>query len=365
MKLPEFTINGKKVVNPIIQGGMGIKISLHKLATAALNSNIVGTISAAQTGFDKFIKENVSKFYKDNYEVNTHALQDEIDAVRKESDGILGVNLMTAGKGYDAFARFLATQDIDFIISGAGLPMDLPKYLVDSKVKPAFIVSSGRAAKLVCRNWDRKYGVIPEFIVVEGPLAGGHLGFSKEEIESESYHDLEELVVEVIEQVRPFEKKYNKKIPVIAAGGIHDGADIAKFIELGASGVQMATRFIATKECDVHENYKLKLIDAKEEDIVSTVSPAGLPGRAIKNKLTELVKSKNLPVKRCVDCLRSCQKKDIPYCITEKLGESTSGDVENGLLFTGAKAYLIEKVVSVQELVDELIREMNKKLQEG
>lgn len=365
MKLPEFTINGKKVSLPIIQGGMGIKISLNKLATAAINSNIVGTISAAQTGFDRFVKDSVAKFYKNNYEVNIEALKKEIEEVRSHSDGILGVNLMTAGKGYDAFATFLATQDIDFIISGAGLPMDLPKYLVDSKVKPAFIVSSGRAARLVCRNWDRKFGVVPEFIVVEGPLAGGHLGFTKEELAEGEVKALEDITVEVLEAVKPFEEKYGRKIPIVAAGGIHDGADIAKFIKLGAAGVQMATRFIATDECDVHDNYKMKLIEAKEEDIVETVSPAGLPGRAIRNKLTELVKKHNLPIKACVDCLRSCKKKGIPYCITEKLGESTSGDVENGLLFTGAKAYLIDKVVSVQELVEELIKELNLKLQEG
>lgn len=363
MKLPEFTINGKKVVNPIIQGGMGIKISMNKLATAAINSNIVGTISAAQAGFDRFVKGKIGQFYKDNFKVNIEALQKEIEEVRAHSDGILGVNLMTAGKGYDAFATFLATQDIDFIVSGAGLPMDLPKYLVDSKVKPAFIVSSGRAAKLVCRNWDRKYNVVPEFIVVEGPLAGGHLGFTKEDIEAGNVKDLESIVVEVIETIKPFEEKYGRSIPVVAAGGIHDGADIAKFIELGAAGVQMATRFIATEECDVHENYKAKIIEAKEEDIVSTLSPAGLPGRAIRNKLTEMIKSKNMPIKACVDCLRSCNKKDIPYCITEKLGESTSGDVENGLLFTGAKAYMIDKMMSVHDLVEELIKEMNKKLQ--
>ena len=364
MKLPEFTINNKRVINPIIQGGMGIKISLNKLATAAINSNIVGTISAAQTGFDRFIKGKVANFYKDNYKVNTEALSYEIEEVRKHSDGILGVNLMTAGKGYDQFAEFLAKQDIDFIVSGAGLPMDLPKYLVDSKVKPAFIVSSGRAAKLLCRNWDRKYNVVPEFIVVEGPLAGGHLGFTKEDIEAGTVKDLEELVVEVVETIKPFEEKYGRKIPVVAAGGIHDGADIAKFIELGAAGVQMATRFIATEECDVHEAYKMKVVDAKEEDIVATASPAGLPGRAIRNKLTEYIKKNNFPVKACVDCLRSCNKVDIPYCITEKLGESTSGDVENGLLFTGAKAYMIDKIVTVQELVDELMKELNKKLQE-
>lgn len=364
MKLPEFTINGKKVINPIIQGGMGIKISLNKLATAAMKSNIVGTISAAQTGFDKFVKGKIAKFYKDNYSTNIEALRNEIAEVRKQSDGILGVNLMTAGKGYDEFATFLATQDIDFIVSGAGLPMDLPKYLVDSKVKPAFIISSGRAAKLLCRNWDRKFGVIPEFIVVEGPLAGGHLGFTKEDIEAGNVKDLEELVVEVVEAIKPFEEKYGKKIPVVAAGGVHTGTDIAKFIELGAAGVQMATRFIATNECDVHEAYKMKLIEAKEEDIVATASPAGLPGRAIRNKLTEYIKNNNFPVKACVDCLRSCKKIGIPYCITEKLGESTSGDVENGLLFTGAKAYMIDKVMSVQELVEELIKEMRKKLQE-
>ncbi len=365
MKLPEFKINGKSIVNPIIQGGMGIKISLNKLATAAINSNIVGTISAAQSGFEKFVKDKKSQFYKDNMKSNFDSLKDEITKVRTNAkEGVLGVNLMAAGKRFDQYATFLSKQDIDFIVSGAGLPMDLPKYLAGSKVKPACIVSSGRAAKLICRNWDRKYNVVPEFIVVEGPLAGGHLGFTKEDIEAGTVDDLEKLVVDVLAAIAPFEEKHSKRIPVIAAGGVHTGSDIARFIKLGATGVQIATRFIATDECDVHIAYKNKIVEAKEEDIVATVSPAGLPGRAIRNKLTEFVKNNNFPVKACVDCLKSCKKIGIPYCITEKLGESTSGDVENGLIFTGAKAYLIDKIVSVQELVDELITEMNQKLQE-
>ncbi|XMB86589.1 nitronate monooxygenase family protein [Mycoplasmatota bacterium WC44] len=365
MKIPTFTINGKEVKIPIIQGGMGIKISLNKLASACINSNIVGTISAAQTGFQRYVKGKKDNFYNANLQTNKEALKEEISKVRENTkDGILGVNLMTAGVDFDEFAKFLAKQDIDFIVSGAGLPMELPKHLVDSNVKPAAIISSGRAAKVILRNWDRKFNVVPEFLVVEGPLAGGHLGFTKEEIALGNVKELEELVVEVLKVVKPFEEKYNKKIPVIAAGGIHTGEDIARFIGLGSSGVQMATRFIATHECDVHENYKQKIVDAKEEDIVATVSPAGLPGRAIRNKLTEFVKNNNLPIKTCVDCLRSCSRVNIPYCITEKLGESTSGDVENGLVFTGAKAYMIDRLVSVQELVDELVSELKLKLQE-
>ncbi len=356
MKLKPLTINDKVVKFPIIQGGMGIRISLNKLTSACMNSGIIATISAAQPGF---LNKN---FRKDPIGENKKELKKEINKARANSkDGILGVNLMHAGTNFPDYASFLAKQDIDFIVSGAGLPLDLPEYLEGSNVKGAFIISSGRAAKILLRSWDRRYQYMPAFIVCEGPLAGGHLGFSKEQMASGDYDSLEKIVIDTKEVVQDYEKKYNVKIPIIAGGGIHDGHDMAKMIKVGADGVQIATRFIATYECDVSESYKQMIIDSKKEDIVTVASPAGLPGRAVRNFLTKSLEKHNLELHYCVDCLKTCKKKDIPYCITEQLGNSTSGD-KNGLIFTGAKAYLIKKMDYIDNIVTEIIRDCKKDL---
>lgn len=356
MKLKPLTINNKTVKYPIIQGGMGIRISLNKLAKACMNSGIVATISAAQTGFLK------KGFKTDPISKNKEALIEEITEIRKESpNGILGVNLMHAINHYKEYATFLSEQDIDFIISGAGLPLDLPRYIKDTKVKGAFIISSARACSVMLRSWDRKHQFMPEFIVCEGPLAGGHLGFSKEDFDSGKVVQLADIVPSVKAVVKPYEEKYGIEIPIIAAGGIHDGHDIADMLKLGCDGVQMATRFIATDECDASDEYKAMIVESKEEDIVRVSSPAGLPGRAVRNHLTETLKDENIKVSYCVNCLKTCKKVGIPYCITEQLGNSAGGD-DRGLIFTGAKAHLIKKIDTVSNIVKELITDCKKDL---
>ena len=356
MELKPLRINGKEVKFPIIQGGMGIRISLGKLAKACMNSGIVSTISAAQVGF---LNKN---FRKDPLGENKKALIKEISEIRRTNpDGILGVNLMHAINDYDKYASFLATQDIDFIVSGAGLPVDLPEYIKDTKVKGAFIISSARAARLLLKAWDRRYQYMPEFIVCEGPLAGGHLGFSKEDFESGNVESLESIIKTTKEIIKPFEEKYGVSIPVIAAGGVHDGHDMAKMIQVGANGVQIATRFIATHECDASDEYKEMIINASEEDIVRVESPAGLPGRAIRNYLTNYLETRKMKVSYCVNCLKTCKKVGIPYCITEQLGNSAGGD-NTGLIFTGAKAYLIDRIEYVDTIVKQIIQECRRDL---
>jgi len=356
VELKPLRINGKEVKFPIIQGGMGIRISLGKLAKACMNSGIVSTISAAQVGF---LNKN---FRKDPLGENKKALIKEISEIRRTNpDGILGVNLMHAINDYDKYASFLATQDIDFIVSGAGLPVDLPEYIKDTKVKGAFIISSARAARLLLKAWDRRYQYMPEFIVCEGPLAGGHLGFSKEDFESGNVESLESIIKTTKEIIKPFEEKYGVSIPVIAAGGVHDGHDMAKMIKVGADGVQIATRFIASHECDASDEYKEMIINASEEDIVRVESPAGLPGRAIRNYLTNYLETRKMKVSYCVNCLKTCKKVGIPYCITEQLGNSAGGD-NTGLIFTGAKAYLIDRIEYVDKIVKQIIQECRRDL---
>lgn len=356
MKMKPLVINGKTVKIPIIQGGMGIRISLSNLANACINSGIVATISAAQPGF---LRKN---FRKDPITENKLELISEIKKVREQNpDGVLGVNLMHAGTNYDEYAKFLAQQDIDFIVSGAGLPVDLPEYIKDTKVKGAFIVSSARAARLLLKSWDRRYSFMPEFIVCEGPLAGGHLGFSKDDFEQGKVESLADIVQSTKEIIKPFEEKYGITIPIIAAGGVHDGKDMAELIKVGAAGVQIATRFIATDECDASDDYKQMIIESKEEDMVRVESPAGLPGRAVRNFLTKALEKKRLKVNYCVNCLKTCKKVGIPYCITEQLGNSAEGD-QKGLIFTGAKGYLVNKLDSVDNVIKEIVKECKKEL---
>ncbi len=346
MKLPELKIGNLTAKLPIIQGGMGVGISLNKLASAVANEGGVGIISGVQIGFRE------PDFIKNTLEANLRVLRSEIKLAKDNAkQGIIGINFMVAMKNYDIFVKKAVEYGIDLIICGAGLPLELPSLVKGSDTKIAPIVSSGKAASLILRMWDKKDGVAPDAVIVEGPLAGGHLGFSREDLDAGTTANLEDILLDVIKVVEPFAKKYNKHIPIIAAGGIHDGNDIARLIELGADGVQMGTRFIPTEECDAHLNYKLAHINSKKEDIQIVMSPVGMPGRAIINPLMK----RNEMNEHCLyKCLRQCKPKEIPYCISGALLNSANGNVDEGLLFSGAYGYKAEKIQTVKEIMDEL-----------
>lgn len=357
MKLPPLIIGDLKADIPIVQGGMGVGISRSKLAGTVASYGAVGVISGVQIGFEE------PDFETNTVEANARALRKQIKKAREISPkGIIGLNLMVAISCYDTLAKVAVEEGIDLIISGAGLPITLPGLVEGSNTKIAPIVSSPKAAKVICKMWDKKHNRIPDLVVVEGPNAGGHLGFSIDELTSEKNIDLGELVQSVIEAVKPFEDKYGRKIPVICAGGIYSGEDIAKYIKLGAAGVQIATRFIATEECDAHIKYKQAFIDCKEEDIELVISPVGMPGRAIKNQFIEKIKKQNEPITKCYNCLKPCNPKNTPYCISKALINAVKGDIDNGLLFTGSNAYKIDKIVTVKELLDELVSECEEHL---
>lgn len=358
MKLPPLIIGDLKADIPIVQGGMGVGISRSRLAGTVASFGAVGVISGVQIGFEE------PDFETNTVEANVRALRKQIKKAREISPkGIIGLNLMVAISCYDTLAKVAVEEGIDLIISGAGLPITLPGLVEGSNTKIAPIVSSPKAAKVICKMWDKKHNRIPDLVVVEGPNAGGHLGFSIDELTSEKNIDLGELVQSVIEAVKPFEDKYERKIPVICAGGIYSGEDIAKYIKLGAAGVQIATRFIATEECDAHIKYKQAFIDCKEEDIELVISPVGMPGRAIKNQFIEKIKKQNEPITKCYNCLKPCNPKNTPYCISKALINAVKGDIDNGLLFTGSNAYKIDKIVTVKELLDELVSECEEHLE--
>lgn len=337
---------------PIIQGGMGIGISLHKLAAAVANEGGVGVIATAGIGM-------FEKDYGKNYlEANIRALKNEIMKARENTDGLLGVNIMVALTNFADMVKTSIAEGIDFIFSGAGLPLNLPQYLPkDSKTKLVPIVSSGRAADILCRKWKDLYDYLPAAIVVEGPKAGGHLGFKIEQIDDKDY-EIEKLIPEVCFHVDKYEKMYGVNIPVIAAGGIYNGEDIKKIMDKGASGVQMGTRFVTTYECDASEAFKQTYIDAKEEDIEIIVSPVGMPGRAIKNEFINKVNNgEKRPVKCPYKCIKTCNVEETPYCIFAALRNAMQGSLLHGFAFAGANAFKAEKIYSVKDIFNAIKKE--------
>lgn len=350
MNLKSLIIGELTAKLPIIQGGMGVGVSLSSLASAVAREGGIGVISAAQPGF------NEEDFETNTKEANVRALKREIKKAKSMSDGgIIGVNIMVAMNNYEDFIKASVEAGADVIISGAGLPTTLPKYTKGSSVKIAPIVSSARAAKLMCKVWKERYNYLPDFLVVEGPKAGGHLGFKMDELLDHEEEPLDKIVPEVIEVAKSY--KDEKEIPVIAAGGIYTGSDIAKFLKLGADGVQMATRFICTEECDADIKFKEEFLKCHEDEIKIIKSPVGMPGRAVHNQFLKDVEEGKVKVNRCFGCVKKCNPKTTPYCITRALVNAVKGDVDHGLIFTGTNGYRNDKIVKVHDLINELVTE--------
>ncbi len=345
-------IIGDKVAKvPIIQGGMGIGVSLSGLASAVANEGGIGVISAAGVGF---FEERTGDFTADNI----NALRKQIRTARSQTDGLIGINIMVALTNFEALCKASIEENADFIFAGAGLPLRLPEYLVEgSTTKLVPIISSGRAANLIAKHWIKKYNYVPDAFVLEGPQAGGHLGFSNEQLEDEAF-SLDELLPQVLEAIKPIEEEYGKSIPVIVGGGIYSGQDMLHYLTKGASGVQMATRFVTTFECDASEAFKQSYIDAKKEDIVYIKSPVGLPGRAIKNHyLEDVEQGLKHPFTCPYDCIITCKKEKAPYCITLALINAQKGKMTNGFAFAGSNAYRATKISTVKEVFTNIINE--------
>lgn len=344
-------IGDKESKYPIIQGGMGVGVSLSKLAGNVSKEGAIGVISTADIGY---LEED---FEKNPLKANLRAIGKEIKKAREIAgeDKILGVNVMVALKNYADIVKECVKEKIDIIISGAGIPKDLPEYVKGTKTKIAPIVSSLRCCKLIVKHWISKYDYIPDMIVIEGPEAGGHLGFKKEELDDENKPSLEEVTKEIVEYIKEVEQDTGKNIPVISAGGIWDKNDINKFLSLGASGVQMATRFVATNECDASDEFKNAYVNAKKEDIKIIKSPVGMPGRAIYNNLIKKVENKNDTIKKCYGCIKTCNVVTAPYCITKALINAVKGNLNDGLIFCGSNVYKVDKIVSVHDLIQELV----------
>lgn len=341
---------GDKIVRvPIIQGGMGVGVSRSGLAGAVAREGGIGVISTAQIGYDE------EEFEKNPSIANIKAIKKHIFLAKKKAmGGVVGANIMVALKDYADHVKAAVEAGADVIISGAGIPAKLPEYVRGSNTKIAPIVSSPKAIKVILQCWEKRYRCTADFVVVEGPKAGGHLGFSEEELHNIEKIDYDNTIREIIRIVRQFAVRFAKKIPVVVAGGIFDAGDVRHAIGLGADGVQVASRFVATQECDASLAYKEAYIHGTSDEIEIIKSPVGMPGRALHNHFLEEIHKGKIPVKKCYGCMRQCNKNEIPYCITDALTKAVQGDVENGLIFCGAEIGRIKEVTTVHELMEEL-----------
>ena len=333
---------------PVIQGGMGVGISLSGLAGSVAACGGVGVISTAQIGYRD------PEFKKNPIGTNLRVIEEEIQKAREiAKGGILGVNIMVATKQYAEYVKAAVKAGIDLIISGAGLPMELPKLVAGSKTKIAPIVSTVKAARVICRFWDHHYQRMPDLVVIEGPKAGGHLGFSRKQLEEFTPESYDQEIRGILAEVKKYADKYEKEIPVVVAGGIFTREDLLHAMELGADGVQMGTRFVTTWECDASEAYKQTYLHAKKEDIVIVDSPVGMPGRAIRNRFLEEKENRREPIKRCYQCIATCNPADTPYCITKALVHAAKGETDEALLFCGENAWRCEKMEHVADIMAE------------
>ena len=348
--MKNMKIGDKLTRIPLIQGGMGVGISLGRLAGAVAKEGGVGIISTAQIGYRE------PDFDDNPAEANLRAIRREMEKARAISpDGIIGFNVMTALREHAEHIRAAVKAGADIIISGAGLPTELPALTEGSRTKVAPIVSTDKSAQVILKYWDRKYKRTADLVVIEGPLAGGHLGFKKEDLSEYTPDVYSEEIRRIIRTVKSYGEKYGVDIPVVVAGGIYDGDDVKRVMALGADGVQVATRFVTTEECDADIRYKEAYIRASEEDIAIVKSPVGMPGRAILNPFMKRVMAGGkIPHSPCHGCLAKCKPAEIPYCITDGLINAVKGNVENALLFCGAKAWKAQKIDTVREAVQEL-----------
>lgn len=357
MKYKPLQIGDLTAEIPIIQGGMGVGISLGGLAGAVAKEGAVGIISTAQIGYRE------PDFEQNPKECNLRAIRKEYTKAKEIAGnrGIVGFNIMMALRYYEEYVREAVAAGADIIISGAGLPTDLPKFVEGSGTKIAPIVSSEKSARVILKYWDKKYQRTADMVVIEGPRAGGHLGFHAEQLafygqakEGSAAYDSE--IEKICQVAREYEKIYQCSIPIAVAGGIDSAEEMERVMSLGVQAVQVATRFVTTEECDADLNYKMAYIKARKEDICIVKSPVGMPGRAIKNAFMERVMAgEKVSPKKCLGCLQKCSPKEIPYCITEALIHAAKGETEEALLFCGANAYRADSIQTVKEVIDSLV----------
>lgn len=347
-------LGNRELALPLIQGGMGVGVSMGGLAGAVAAEGAMGTLSTADAGW------NEPDFAAHPQQANLRALNREVQRAKRlaAGAGLVAVNAMVATRQYADSVRTALEAGADAIVSGAGLPLELPALAEGFEALLAPIVSGPRAAQLICRTWAKRYGRVPDFVVLEGCQAGGHLGFEEADLLSGRCTPLSRLIPEVLAALRPFEEKFGRAIPLFCAGGVATGAEIARCTRLGAAGAQLATRFIATEECDAGQGYKDVLLAARPEDLRIIHSPVGMPGRAVNSPLVQrLAAGMRQPPAHCSGCIKSCRPAETPFCITHALIEAVKGNWEEGLFFSGSRVDLVDRMRTVPDLIDELMKE--------
>lgn len=347
-------LGNRELALPLIQGGMGVGVSMGGLAGAVAAEGAMGTLSTADAGW------NEPDFAAHPQQANLRALRREVQRAKRlaAGAGLVAVNAMVATRQYADSVRTALEAGADAIVSGAGLPLELPALAEGFETLLAPIVSGPRAAQLICRTWAKRYGRVPDFVVLEGCQAGGHLGFEEADLLSGRCTPLSRLIPEVLAALRPFEEKFGRAIPLFCAGGVATGAEMARCTRLGAAGAQLATRFIATEECDASQGYKDVLLAARPEDLRIIHSPVGMPGRAVNSPLVQrLAAGMRQPPAHCSGCIKSCRPAETPFCITHALIEAVKGNWEEGLFFSGSRVDLVDRMRTVPDLIDELMKE--------
>ena len=347
-------LGNRELALPLIQGGMGVGVSMGGLAGAVAAEGAMGTLSTADAGW------NEPDFAAHPQQANLRALRREVQRAKRlaAGAGLVAVNAMVATRQYADSVRTALEAGADAIVSGAGLPLELPALAEGFEALLAPIVSGPRAAQLICRTWAKRYGRVPDFVVLEGCQAGGHLGFEEADLLSGRCTPLSRLIPEVLAALRPFEEKFGRAIPLFCAGGVATGAEMARCTRLGAAGAQLATRFIATEECDASQGYKNVLLAARPEDLRIIHSPVGMPGRAVNSPLVQrLAAGMRQPPAHCSGCIKSCRPAETPFCITHALIEAVKGNWEEGLFFSGSRVDLVDRMRTVPDLIDELMKE--------
>ena len=335
---------------PVIQGGMGVGVSLSSLAGAVAREGGMGVISSAQIGFED------PDFLRHPHESNLSALDCHVRRAKEISmgKGLVGVNIMVALQDYANSVKTACEAGVDAIISGAGLPLELPKFVEGFQTAIAPIVSSAKAASVILKHWTRKYNRTADFLVVEGPKAGGHLGFKPEQLMANIAATYDDEIRSIIAVKKEYEEKFKRKIPLFVAGGIFTAGDVEHALDLGADGVQCATRFVVTEECDASRAYKQAYIDANAEDVSIIKSPVGMPGRALRNSFIRRVEEGMFPITKCYRCLKACDPRTAPYCITQALVNAVKGNLEEGLIFCGERVSELKEMTTVKKLMQEL-----------
>lgn len=350
MIMKPVRLKNKLLELPIIQGGMGIGVSRCRLAGAVAKEGCMGVISTAQVGYDE------PDFARNPEKANLRALPEQIRKAKETAHGrgMVAVNIMAVTQLYETYVKTVCEAGVDAIISGAGLPTNLPEYAAGHDVALAPIVSSEKSAKVILKYWDKKYHCTADFLVIEGPKAGGHLGFSNEQLENIEDLDYDEEIRKIVALKHTYEEKYQTSIPVFVAGGMFTKEDAVHVLDLGADGIQAASRFVATEECDASDAYKQAYIDARAEDVVIIKSPVGMPGRAVRNAFIDNITADPGKISHCFNCLKACNPATAPYCITQALINAVKGDLDHGLIFCGSRVSEINRITTVPELIAEL-----------